>query len=430
MSILFDIGYLFVVILGSPWFLYKMLRTGKYRKGLAARLGRVTPREGDRRCLWVDGVSVGEVLAARTLVEAFSQRHPDWDVVISTTTSTGQEVAKKHYPGRQVFYYPMDFGFAVKRTMRAIRPDAVVLVEADLWPNFLGRAKRSGVPVVVVNNRITTRAWRQQMMVRYLSRVFLYERIAHIGVQTEQHAERLRAMGVREEQMTVTGSVKYDTAPKGAPDVEGLAKTLGIQKGQPVLVAGSTFAPEEKIILGIYGRLRARFPQLRLVLVPRHPQRFDEVAGLILESGLGLIRRSDRGKSGERIEGPGSVILGDTMGELTRMYGLADEVFVGKTLFEGGGQNIIDPAALGKAVVFGPSIFNFEEAAGRLLDAGGAVQVKDAEELERVLGDLIEHPEEARRMGEAARKAVDAGRGATARCGEVRDKVLAEKGLL
>lgn len=463
MRVVIDLLYLLAVILGSPWLLYKMVRTGKYRKGLRGRLGGVKRREGDKRCLWVHGVSVGEVLAARTLVEGFTHRHPDWDVVISTTTSTGQEVAKRHYPGQQVVYYPVDFGFAVERAMKAVRPDAIVLVEADLWPNFLGEAARRRTPVMVVNNRIGARSFRQQMMLRYLGRLFLYDRLTQVTAQTEVHARRLRELGAGAGRVTVTGSVKYDAAPTRVGGSEELARELGIREGERVIVAGSTFAPEEKILLGIYGRLRERFRGLRLVVVPRRPERFDEVARMITEAGFKVTRRSEcvketeetltaKAQSAQRTARPGVnsnnsqeeakgnrkgaklegdvVILGDTMGELTRFYGLAEVVFVGKSLVAGGGQNILEPAGLGKAVVFGPSMYNFEEPAQRLLGRGAAVQVRDAKELEKELGGLLASPQRAREMGLAGREAIDAGRGATERNLDMIDKVLAERRLL
>lgn len=430
MSPIIDLIYLLAVVLGVPWLVFKTITTGKYRRGLIQRLGFLKPRESSARCLWVHGVSVGEVLAARTIISEFARRHPDWNIVVSTTTSTGQDVARKAYPDHRVIYYPVDFGIAVARAFAAVRPSCIVLLEADLWPNFISAARRRRVPIVVANNRITARSFRGQMRFRYLSQRFLYDGIAHVTAQTEPHARRLLALGVPTERVTVVGSLKYDVAPTETDDSRKLADELGLDESHIVLVAGSTSEPEEEMLLGIYNRLRRKFENLRLVLVPRHKTRFEEVAQSIERAGFKLIRRSQPDRPRRGPIDADTVILGDTIGELTQFYGIAGLVFVGKTLIDGGGQNILEPAALGKAVLFGPSIFNFQEAADRLLGADAAVQVGDETELETALGELISNPTRASQLGAAARRVIDAGRGATARNIDIVDKVLAKSGLI
>lgn len=427
MRFVLDLAYVIGLLLGSPWLIYKMVTTGKYRAGLGERLGFIRPRTGSARCLWVHGVSVGEVLAARTFIEEFLHRHADWEVVVSSTTNTGVAVARKTYPQRRVFYYPLDFSLAVARALGRIRPDLVVLLEADLWPNFLSALRRRGVPVVMVNNRITAASFRRQKLFGFLARR-LYRPIVQITAQTERHARRLRKLGVPREKITVTGSLKYDSAPTRVEDPEGLSRELGLSPASRVLLAGSTFAPEEKVMLDIFSRLRPRFPDLRLVVVPRHKTRFEEVARLIRDAGFEVVRRSEGPRPAGTVHSGQAVVLGDTMGELTRFYGLAEVVFVGKSLVEGGGQNILEPAALARPVVFGPSIYNFQETADALLAQNGAVRVRDAAELERVLTELLADPEWARRVGESARRVIESGRGATRRNVDIVDKVLAAAG--
>jgi len=412
-TFLIDCAYLFFFVLWSPWLLVKMLTRGKYRAGLTQRLGFVPRRTGDRPCLWVHGVSVGEVASASTLIEAFSQRFPGWDVVVSTTTDTGQQTARRLYAARRVFYYPLDLSFAVRRTFRRVRPTLICLMELEIWPNFLRVCEREGVPVVLANGVLSRRSYSLHKRFWRLLRG-TYGRIRTFAVQTQVYADRLRDLGVPGAKVLVTGNMKYDTidtAPGDPPT--SLAEELGLRKSDRVLVAGSTHPGEEADLLEVYGTLRDGIPRLRLMLVPRHPERFGEVTALVAERGFAVHRRSGKAAPAGGAEPP--VILIDTLGELVTMYQFADLVFVGGTLVPVGGHNVMEPAGLGKMPVVGPYTEKSAEAVELLLAEGAAAQVADAEELVQVLAELLQNPERLTRAGERARQVVIENQGATAR---------------
>jgi 3-deoxy-D-manno-octulosonic-acid transferase len=424
---LLDVAYLLLLLVASPWLACKAVTTVKYRVGLWRKLWGLTPiRSGSRPCVWFHAVSVGEVLLLRPLVAGFRRRWPEWDIVISTTTNTGFDVAKKTFPDLGVFYWPLDFSWAVRRAFRRIRPSLVVLAELELWPNFI-RIVGPQVPIAVVNGRMSPRSFRGYRRIRPFM-VGVLRQVRLLAMQTEEYAERMRALGAPAERVHVTGSVKFDGVNVGRnhPRTRELARLLGLRQDpeRPELIwlVGSTQAPEEQIALDIYRRAVQRFPHLRLILVPRHAERFDEVAELIQRSGFPLLRRSripSPGVSpqGDEAEGsgPSPVILLDTLGELGAAWGLADVGFVGGSLSSRGGQNMIEPAACGVAVTFGPHVWNFRDTVDRLLENQAAVQVADAAELEQVTLRLLEDAAERRRLGEAARHLVLAQQGATER---------------
>ena len=423
-AFLVDCAYLFFFALWSPWLLYKMLTKGKYRAGFVQRLGFVPRRPGERQCLWVHGVSVGEVASARTLVEAFARRFPDWDVVVSTTTDTGQQTARRLYSDRLVFYYPLDFSFAVRRTFSRIRPDLVCLMELEMWPNFLRVAEWEGVPVLLANGVLSRWSYRLHKRFWRLLRG-TYGRIRTFAVQTERYADRLRELGVPEEKITVTGNVKYDTIDTSPAEPRTpLAEELTLRQDDLVLVAGSTHAGEETILLDTYVGLRDRVPRLRLMLAPRHPERFDEVAGLAAGRGLAVVRRSGKRSPAGGADPP--VILIDTLGELVSMYEFADVVFVGGTLVPVGGHNVMEPAGRGKMPVVGPYTEKTVEDVELLRARDAAVQVADGEQLVEVLGDLLAESAGLEQAGQRARQVVIENQGATARDLELLAAVVAD----
>jgi 3-deoxy-D-manno-octulosonic-acid transferase len=413
-----DFAYYGALHLAWPYLLYKVApaRGRRQLSGLAERMGRCAPRQGDRPCIWIHGVSVGEIRAAGPLIAALDQHLPGYDVALSTTTGTGQEVARRSYADRHVFYYPLDLSFAVRRCFDAIRPDLVVLVELEIWPNFLGEAWRRRVPVALVNGRISEKSFNGYRLVRR----WLFDPIGKIGrfcVQTETYPQRFRRLGIPDRQIHITGSMKYDQI-RVAADADGAAvrRDIGVGPDDLVVIGGSTHPGGERARLLAYERLRARPPNLRLVLVPRHTERTDEVRRQVTELGQAVVRRTERLQAGATAPlAPGEVLLVDTIGELGRLYAAADVVFVGGSLIPHGGQNMLEPAALGKPTVFGPSYENFIEPVERLLAARGARLVPGEPELERALGELLDHPDDARAMGERGREAMLAARGATAR---------------
>jgi 3-deoxy-D-manno-octulosonic-acid transferase len=424
---LLDFVYALALILFSPLLLYRSLTTGKYRCGLWRKFaGSAVARPGGAPCAWFHGVSVGEIHLLRQVVARFRQRHPDWECVISTTTDTGHDEARKRFPDLPVFYWPLDFSWAVRRALRRVRPGLVVLAEGELWPNFLRAAGRYGVPVAVVNGRLSPRSFRRHRRLGRLARGMLRS-VALFAVQTEEYAAHLKQLGVAPERVRVTGNVKYDGVETSRHNsrTRPLRELFRVEPGDVVWVAGSTQAPEEEVALAAYRRLKADCPRLRLILVPRQKERFGEVAHLLQRSGLPFVRRST-------LSGPvpdrEAVILGDTIGELGAVWGLADVAFVGGSL-DGrrGGQNMIEPAAYGAAVVFGPHVWNFKDAVARLLAAEAAVQVGDAAALEAVAHRLVNDPAERQRRGTAARRLVRLQQGATERTVELLGRLMANR---
>jgi 3-deoxy-D-manno-octulosonic-acid transferase len=408
MSWILDYIYLFSLLLLSPWLLYRAVRTGRYRRGLRAKLfglHQVLPPGA----VWFHGVSVGEIHLLRQVVAAFRKRYPNLPCVLSTTTDSGLDEARRCFPDLFVFPFPFDFSWAVRRSLRAVCPRLIVLAEAELWPNFLMAARRQDVPLAIINGRMSPRSLKRYQWVKSLSH-WLFGHLDLLLMQTEHYARAVRILGVHPDRVAVTGNVKFDGVllDRRNPRTHFLREMLEVKDGELIWIAGSTQAPEEEIVLRIWQNLRTYHPGLRLFLVPRHKDRFEEVAQLLERSGVDFTRRSSCADLGR------SVVLVDTTGELGALWGLADVAFVGGSL-DGrrGGQNMIEPAAFGAAVVFGPHVWNFADTAARLIDAHAACQVADAGQLETVVRLLLEDAEERRRLGTAAREFVLRQQGAT-----------------
>lgn len=420
LSILLNFLYLVALAALSPWLLWKAVTTGKYRRGILPRLIG-TPHLALRfpqSPVWFHGVSVGEIHLLRPIIAQFRLRHPDIAIVVSSTTETGLAEAHRLFPDGVVIRWPLDFSWAVGRLLAAVRPQLVVLAEGDLWPNFLLAAKRRHVPVVVVNARMSPKSFGRLRRMRILVRVWM-RLLAHVAVQTLEYAAMFERLGVPRERVRVTGSVKYDRvqSDRDNPTTAALRRRFRIQPGDLVWVAGSTAAPEEQICLQVFQNLRRDFPALRLILVPRQKERFDEVAKLLDRSSMLFVRRSKLGPIESAIPNPQSAImLLDTIGELSAAWGLADVAFVGGSL-DGrrGGQNMIEPAAYGAAVLIGPHTWNFRETVQQLLDSSAAIQVRDAAHLEEAIRSLLSDENRRRQIGDSARQVVLACQGATSR---------------
>ena len=426
-SILLNVVYFALLVLISPWLLVRSIRTGRYRRHLREKL--LGPRVGGTSdacpTIWFHGVSVGEVHLLRQVVRAFRERHPDWQIVVSATTDTGLAEARKHFADLQVVPYPFDFSWTVRQAIRQIHPRLIVLAESELWPNFLRAANRAGIPVAVINGRMSPRTFRRYSKFPGVARRLLFDRVALFAMQSETYARNLRALGVSAARVHVTGSVKYDgvAADRDNPKTRDLAHLLQIGSSDLVWVAGSTHDPEERIVLNVFAQLRSRFANLKLIIVPRAPERFDEVAQLVERAGFQCVRRSRL--SGEPVP-TDAVVLIDTMGELAAVWGLATVGFTGGSLNEKrGGQSMIEPAGLGVPVLFGPHTWNFRDAVAGLLEAGGAIQVRDGQELEREAGRLLADATLRERIGAAARAFVLQQQGATTRSLDMLDKVIA-----
>jgi 3-deoxy-D-manno-octulosonic-acid transferase len=427
MPIVLDLIYLALLATVSPWLVYKAWRSGKYREGWAEKLvGRVPRRLGDAPCLWFHAVSVGEVRLLRPLIADLARRRPGWDVVISTTTKGGLAVARREYPDLVTFYAPLDFSWATRRAVARVRPTALALVELELWPNLVRAAKRAGARVAIINGRLSVRSHRGYRRLRGPLGSTL-RRLDAVAAQTEEYAERFVDLGVPAERVHVTGSVKFDglVGDRDNPATLALRDALGLDAADVVFVAGSTMEGEEDAALAAYRAALPKHPRLRLVLVPRHPERFDRVARRLQERGERVVRRSRPGAVFGLGDGP-SVILVDSLGELSAVWGLADVAFVGGSLRPGrGGQNMMEPAAFGAPVLFGPHTSNFRATVESLLARGGARVVRDADDLRDALLADLDDPEAALSRGQAARAFVLAQHGASARTLAELDRLVA-----
>ena len=425
---LLNLAYVVALLLTSPVWLARMLRHGKYRRDWAQRLGRIPPRHGLQPVVWIHGVSVGEVRAAGELVAEIHSQLPDFRVVISSTTDTGMVTADKLFaPAHTVFRYPVDLTFAVSTALNRLRPSLVVLIEGDVWPNLLAGCRKRGIPVVVVNGRIGPRkGYPRYRRARWFA-ARLFNGLTAIGVQDPLYADLFGRLGVKPEKLTVTGMMKYDTA-EIADRVDGqdqLAAAMGIDPAAPLLVAGGTGAGEEPIVLDAFERMGRdrRTGGVRLAIVPRKPERFEQVAKLITERGYTVIRRSEHPDGTTAEVDADTVILGDTMGDLRKFYALADGILVGRSLVPEGGSDMIEAAALGKPVAFGPHTFNFPQA-DAIVEAGAACRVADAEELAAVWSGWLGDSAGAARLATAAREFVRSRQGATRRNVEMICRVL------
>jgi 3-deoxy-D-manno-octulosonic-acid transferase len=430
MPYLLNIIYFALLVVAAPWFIVQAIAKGKYREGFAAKFfGSVLERTSSRPCIWLHAVSVGEVNLLGVMLKEIARQRPDIECVISTTTMTGFALAKQKYGQHMVFYCPLDFSWAVRRAMRRIRPNLLLLAELELWPNFVRAAKQRGANVAIFNGRLSENSFRGYRRIRWLlSRVF--KQIDLITVQNDEYAERFIALGASKQQVHATGSLKFDGAQgdRNNPKTQQLAKIVGIASDDIIFLAGSTQEPEEQLALNAFTALADKHPRLKLIIVPRHPHRFDDVAAMLDRSGLPWQRRSnlDRNQgsgvcdqtippSAFRLP-PSRVLLIDTVGELGSWWGTASIGFVGGSLFSSrGGQNMIEPAAYGAAVSFGPNTQNFRDVVAMLLDADAAVRISTGAELTEFVRRCLEEPNYASELGLNSKAVVKAQQGATAR---------------
>ncbi|MCC6742200.1 MAG: 3-deoxy-D-manno-octulosonic acid transferase [Planctomycetia bacterium] len=409
---MFDLFYLLALLVTAPFWLLALVFSSRWRRHLGERLGGAPRRPGEKPCLWVHGASVGEVLLAKGFVAAWRKAHPDWDVVISAFTPTGHEVARKTFPDLAVFQWPLDLSPFVNRALRLVRPTTVVLIELEVWPNFVRACRRRGVPVVVINGRISARSARRYAMLPVRG---AFRSVTRFLAQSDEYAERAKQAGFVADRVSVTGNMKLDGLPE-APPAEAkaaLAARLGIAADARILVGGSTHDPEEKFLLHAFEELRAAMPDLRLVLVPRHPERGADVAKAAAEAGFEAIRKTEI--DGGKAPPTDAVVVVDTVGDLRTLWGLATVAYVGGSLTPRGGQNIMEPAAMGKPVVFGPNMENFREAEALLRSVDGCTQVPDDRALLPALRRLFDEPAAAAAAGDRARQALLGKAGATAR---------------
>ncbi len=412
--------YLLLIAAASPIIAYRMIVQGKYRQGWSHKfLGLLPVRQSEEKTIWFHAVSVGEVLLLQSILPKLHEQHDDLKIVISTTTHTGQAVAKEKYPDCTICYCPLDFSWAVKNGLSRVKPDLLVLVELELWPNLIREADRKRIPLAIINGRLSERSFRGYQKIRPVISSLL-QTFYLISAQSESYADRFRKLGAGWAQVNVTGSVKFDqvTTDRQNSQTENLRLLLGVKEHETVLIAGSTQAPEEDYALQAYESLKPTFPHLRLILVPRHKERFEEVARLITRKNLPLTRRSSLPESPQPVSSSAdesSVILLDTLGELGACWGLAEIAYVGGSLTNRGGQNMIEPAAYGAAITFGPNTGNFRDAVLLLKDANAATVISDGQQMAPVFQRFLESPDLTREMGQRARQAVLPQQGATQR---------------
>jgi 3-deoxy-D-manno-octulosonic-acid transferase len=404
-NILFTLGF----IVSAPFYFLKMRRRGNWREGFGQRFGRFSAKVKqamtNRHVLWIHAVSVGEVNIATQLIVAIERRMPNLKIVVSTTTSTGMGELQKLLPSHiHKIYYPIDRSSFVRRSLIAMHPEAIVLVEAEIWPNFLWAADHLGIPTFLVNARLSPKSYRGYRRFGFLFRP-LFASFSGVGCQNEADAERLRQLGCRPESIEVVGSLKFDAAKleeRRLLDVPRLLAQLGVPPDAPVIVGGSTHAGEEGILAESFLRLRQRFPNLFLVVVPRHFERGKEAGREIADKGVRFVYRKDVTPASHYKPGEVDCLLVNTTGELKHFYESATAIFVGKSLTAQGGQNPIEPAALAKPILFGPHMTNFAEISAAFLAKGGAAQVRNVDELTEAFAELLADPDRATTMGRAA----------------------------
>ena len=406
-----------------PYWLFQMARRGKYRKGLGERLGRVPSRlrlpAEQESTIWIHAVSVGEVLAVAGLLEKLQRRLPQHKIFISTTTDTGQLLARKRFGDDRVFYFPMDFAFAIRPYLRALHPRLVVIAETEFWPNFIRLTRASRARIAIVNARISDRSWPNYRRFRGLLRRVLVN-VDLFLAQTQEDAMRLEDIGAAADRVRVTGNLKFDIPLPNAPAiVEDLRKSMTASGAGPVLVCGSTVDGEESLLLKAFENVLVHHPRSVMILAPRHPERFPAVAELLEQMSIGFCRRSSW--NGDALQG--KILLLDTIGELAAMYAIADIAFVGGSLVPRGGHNIIEPAQHGVAIVVGNHTENFRDIVS-LFQSRDAVRIVGSAELPLVFLELLANDEERRTLGKRAAETTQSQIGAIERTAAALEELL------
>jgi len=419
MYILYNIILVLLTVLLSPVILFKLITVPKYRGGISQKLGRVRKKvkrviQGTRP-IWVHAVSVGEVMAAHPLIRELKKKYPGRKLILSTVTVTGNYTARQRVPEADaVFFFPFDYPWIVRRVIRKINPVIVLVAETELWPNFFRELSRAGIPSAVINGRISESSYKNYLKFKsFFSQVF--GQITLFCMQSGEDAARVKDIGAPADRVMVTGNLKFDQKipPKQSSPVS-------LRGGSKVITAGSTHRGEEAALLEVFRRLREKFPELVLIIAPRHPERFDEVAGLVNRAGYDCQRRT-------RMTGAiKDVLLLDTIGELRSFYGICDIAFVGGSLVKVGGHNLLEPAAMKKPVIFSRYMFNFKEISEALISVGGGILVKDKQELYVQADKLLSDKNYSQQIGNRAFTVIEANSGAAKRTIEAVSGLIGE----
>ena len=424
-SIVFNLIYLLTLALLSPWILLRSLRTGRYREGIRQKLWGLKRSDlvfnPDRPVVWLHGVSVGEVQLLIPLIEALQAVSPNHQFLLSTTTESGMELAQKRLGSDRCFYFPLDFSWAVRRSIRVLKPQLIVTGELELWPNLINTAKRASVPMVVVNGRLSTSSHRGYRRFSLITKP-MFRELSAVAAQSDSDAKRFIDCGCIEEAVEDLGNVKFDNAEvnRQHPNVQRLRRLAGLGD-EKVVLAGSTQSPEESASYAAFCELKEKYSDLKLIVVPRHPDRFNEVAKMLhiqLLRGHKILRRSSLNNY-PVAPSDWDVLLVDTVGELQWWWGLADVALVGGTFGNRGGQNMLEPAAYGANVAFGPRTSNFKDIVRLLLDANAATQLPNLDALQPWLESQLSDPAPGIQRGNRAKHLVQKHQGATQRCVEM-----------
>lgn len=428
MKHILNILYILALMLYCPVIVYKAIRQGRYRIGWADRFGKIKLKSTDKPCIWIHAVSMGEVNSTKTIIEGLQDKLPQYSIAISTTTDTGYARATALYADKHsVFFFPFDFSFVIKRAFKNIRPALCILVELELWPNFIQTCKDNNVPVMVVNGRISDRSFPSYKKIkRPVSRIF--RNLTLVLAQTDEYAQRFIHLGCEPENVITTGSLKYDTAQiaDSVAGADAITDKLNISN-QHLIVAGGTGPGEEKIILDVYKKLINEnvAKNLRLAVVPRKPERFDEVAAIIEQAGFVPDRYSRYKADGTlKSKSADSVILVDTMGDLRKFYSLSEISFVGRSLVPMGGSDMIESAALAKTTIFGPHTFNFKQPVEVLLAGDGAIEVQDENQLYDAIKKCLMDTQYTEKIARNGQDVIRRNQGATEKTIEAVEKLL------
>lgn len=420
MRFLYNVLLWIAAVPGLLFFSLKMLMTGKYRNSFLQKLGarqkHLLADIGPGPRIWIHAVSVGEVTAAAPVVASLKAKRPEARIIFSTSTETGQGMAQRLVAGADAFiYFPLDLPFCVHRMLNLVRPDVFVLVETELWPNFLAACRKRGVHALMVNGRISTRSFSRYRQTGFFWRRVL-KNVAAAGMISDIDASRMSAIGMDEEKINVLGNAKYDAlAAMAAPALQDdIARRFNVRSDEKFLVAGSTHPGEEEVVIGVYKELIARYPEFRLIIVPRHIERTGDVVRLLSQAGLNDIITVAEMNNGRPRQNE-KVIVVDVIGELFKVYSLATIVYCGGSLVPKGGQNILEAAAWGKVIFYGPFMDDFSTEAALLEDAGAGIRIRNPIELLENITRILADPQDARKRGERGRAVVLANRGAAER---------------
>jgi 3-deoxy-D-manno-octulosonic-acid transferase len=425
---LYSILLLLALVVSAPWWLLEMLRHGKYRAGLGERLGKVPDRlrhPAAANTIWIHAVSVGEVLAISRVIGELRSQLPAWRIVVSTTTDTGQKLARERFGENNVFYFPVDLPFAVRAYLQALGPKLLVLAESEFWPNLLRWARLSGAAVAVVNARVSDRSLPGYLRFQKLLRPVM-QNVQLFLAQSEEDARRLVRMGAPAERVQASGNLKFEVKPPLRPPIAAVFSAMKREENGPLLVAGSTLDGEEAMLVEMFRQVLPRYPKAVMVLAPRHPERFDVVAALLELSGLRYQRRS-QWKAGRPTAG--GVFLLDSIGELASLYEFAEVAFVGGSLVPRGGHNVLEAAQFGTPILVGPYTENFRDIVDVFRDAD-ALRVVTPPSLTATVLQLLEDREERAALGRRAFEVMRSQRGATERTVGALLELLAEQGAL